>query len=289
MAGPVSKTISIVDKDFSSGSQTKKILSIELGLDGFSFTILDVLEFKYQVLESYQWTEGSSWENICGLLESIIKANPVLTENFERVNIAYFSPQLNLVPFEVFQHLHKDAYHDFVAATPPAHDVITDRLNNLKAYGVYSFPGVLQKKLNYYFPSHRIRHSGSVLIESLLAAAKLREWEADIVLQIRPDHVEIILMDKQQLIFYNAFRYQTLDDLMYYLFFVLEKFNLEASGMRAMLIGEVSLDSELYRMLSAYFRESGFMPRSDFYKYSREFESIPHHFFYNLLNLNSCG
>ncbi len=289
MPGPVSKTISIVDKDFTSGSQTKKILSIELGLDGFSFTVLDVLEFKYQLLESYQWSGGQSWGKISGLLENIVKENPLLTNNFERVNIAYFSPQLTLVPFEVFQHLHKESYHDFVSDSPPGHHVNSDRLNNLKAYGVYSFPDVLQKKLDFLFPVHRIRHSGSVLIESLLAAIKMGEWEADIVLHIRPDFLEVLLIDGQKLLFYNTFRYHAIDDLMYYLFFVLEKFNMDASEQRAMLLGEVSLDSELYRMLSAYFRETGFLRRSDFYKYSREFESIPHHFFYNLLNLNACG
>ncbi|MBW6497480.1 MAG: DUF3822 family protein [Bacteroidales bacterium] len=289
MSGPFRRTISIVDSTFSPGSERNVILSIELSLDGFSFAILDPRHFRYQMLESFHSAKPGQADRLADELEIFIKEHPLLLGSFERVNIAWYQPQYTLVPADLFLHAGKDAYQQFCGPTPDNHDLKADKLNNLEAFGIYPFPEVLRKKLDYLYPSYRLRHTGTVLIESTLAAFRLDELKADLLLHIKPGHFELLLLEGARLVFYNSFAYQTFDDLMYFLFYAMEQFGLDASQTEAMLAGEISLDSRNYEMLSQYFKKVHFVGRSDVYKYGPEFDEVPHHYFFNLLNLNTCG
>jgi len=289
MSGPFRKTISIVDNTFSPGSERNVILSIELSLDGFSFAILDPQHFRYQMLESFHLAHAGQADELAAELEKFIKEHPLLLGSFERINVAWYQPKYTLVPADLFLHAGKDAYHQFCGPTPDYHELKADKLNNLEAYGIFPFPEVLRKKLDFLYPSYRLRHTGTVLIESTLAAFRLGELKADIVLHIKPGHFELMLLEGSRLVFYNSFAYQAFDDLMYFLFYALEQFGLDASQMEAMLAGEISLDSKNYEMLSQYFKQVSFAGRSDVYKYGPEFDKVPHHYFFNLLNLNTCG
>ncbi len=289
MSGPFRKTTSIVDNTFSPGSERNEILSIELSLDGFSFAILDPRQFRYMMLESYRFANAGHIEGLAAELETFIKENPLLLGSFERVNIAWYQPQYTLVPAQLYLHAGKQAYHEYCGPLAQQYELRADKLNNLEAYGIYPFPEVLRKKLDFLYSSYRLRHTGTVLIENVLAAIKLGELKADIVLHIKPGHFELLLLEASCLIFYNSFAYQAFDDLMYFLFYVLEQFGLDASQMEALLAGEISLDSKNYELLSGYFKKVHFAGRSDVYQYGLEFDEVPHHFFFNLLNLNTCG
>jgi hypothetical protein len=289
MSAPFSKTISIGTKTVFPGPERKESLSIELLPDGFSFCILDHQHFRYLALESYRAAEPLTPAQWGGALDQLVKENPLLTAPYERISISWCSPQLILMPFELFLHSEKEAYYKFGNNLPEQHQVMSDRLNNLQAYGLYPFPKEVKKSLDFLFPSHRLRHSGTVLIESLLASLHLGEWHAGIVLHIRKQHFDVLLFEDNKLRFFNSFRYQEFGDLMYYLFFVLEQFELDANTMDAILLGEISLDSERYQTLSQYFNHATFLGRSDVYRYNPDFDALPHHYFYNLFNLNSCG
>jgi len=289
MSGPFRKTVSLISNTFSPGSERNEILSIELSFDGFSFAILDARDFKYLVLESYNFEEKLNTKTLADQVELLVKEHPLLLGSFEKVNISWYHPHFTLVPVSLFLHAGKQEYHKFSGPVLPGHEYKTDKLNNLQAYGIYPIPDTLIKKLGFLFHGHKLRHSGTVLIESLLADLKLGVSITDCFIHIRHGHFELLLFEKFRLSYYHAFAISSIEDLMYYLFYVLEQFGLDASNMQAMLAGEISLDSKNYKQLATYFKKLSFMGRSDIYQYGPEFDEVPHHYFFNLLNLNSCG
>ncbi|MEE4178075.1 MAG: DUF3822 family protein [Bacteroides sp.] len=289
MSGPFRKTVSIVDKDFLPGSERNEILSIELSLDGFSFAILDPRHFKYLMLESYRFDPGSSQDDFPEQLENFIRDYPLLLGSFERISIAWYQPQYTLIPADLFLYAGKDDYHQFTGDFPQGYELKADKLNNLGAYGIYPFPETIRKRLEFLYPAHRIRHTATVFVESLLSSFRLGEVRADLAIYVNQGHFELLLFEGDRLVFYNSFAYQAFDDLMYFLFYVLEQFELDASQVEAILAGDISLDSKEYAYLAQYFKKAGFVSRSDVYKYSPAFDAVPHHGFFNLLHLNTCG
>lgn len=289
MSAPFAKTISIGADGLSRGLETKESLSIELLPDGFSYCILDHQHFRYQVMESFRALQPLNENQWAQAIDHLVRENANLSVSYQKVNISWFSTKLILVPFDLFKHAQKETYYGYANNLPENNLVLADRLNNLQAYGLYEFPAELKARLEFFFPAHRIRHSGSVLIESILAARQLDEWNASLVLHIRRKHFDILLLEENKLLYYNSFLYEEFGDLMYYLFFVLEQFELDANQMEALLLGEISLDSERFINLSQYFKKITFIGRNDVFHYHSEFDALPHHYFYNLLNLNSCG
>jgi len=289
MSGPFRKTISIVSDSFQPGSARNEILSIELSLDGFSFAILDPRNFSYLMLESYRAACGLQPDRLATEIEAFIRNYPLLLGSFERINIVWYHPHFVIIPESLFLHSAKEELFRFCSDVPAGHELKTDKLNNLGAFGIYPCLETLRRKLDFLYPGHRLRHAGTVLIESILAAISLGEQKADLVLHIRSGHFELILLEGTKLVFFNSFAFQTFDDLMYFLFYVLEQFGLDASILDALLAGEISLDSKNFELLSGYFRRVDFVARSDAYKYGPEFDEVPHHYFFNLLYLNSCG
>lgn len=290
MSGPTRKTISIVGKDVSPGCSDHEILSVELLPGAFTIAILDSVQYRYQLLEVYQ-TENNilRYETVTDLLANLIDSNPYLQKVYSKVNISYYSPHLVLVPKNVSEQEDQESAYKFSCFLPAGHSIKVDRLNNLDAFGVYAIPDSLFDNLNQLFPSNKIYHSGSSFIESILATLNLEKWHPDIVLHIRQTYFEVMLIENNTIGYYKLFIYQGFDDLLYYLFYVLQQFKKDALNMQLLLAGEISLDSDSYERIASYFKVAQFVGRSDAYKYAAEFDSIPYHYFFNLLNLNSCG
>jgi hypothetical protein len=290
MSDSLEKSIRIVDQNFSPESDNKEILSIELLPGGFSFAILDASSFRYQVLMSgVVKGTGPELAGPSRLMAADPEIRSLLDRAYLKTTIACFTPRLTLLPNEVFLKEDQESLHRFACNVPRDHTIRIDRLNNMQGFGVYSLPADLVKQLERSFPRHRLWHSGSVLIESTLATARLENWPGDVVLHVRRSIFEVLLLDRKRLVYYNTFRYSEFDDLMYFLFYVLEQFQLDPKTSWAILGGEIAMDSPEFRTLASYFGKVSFTARNDAYRYSAEFDHYPHHYFFNLLNLNFCG
>jgi hypothetical protein len=286
---PFEEQFSIHDTEDVLNRSGKNFLSIELSPGGFSYCILDTERFKYTLLESFTFGPGKDFDYLNKTLEHFAKKRKFLTAFYQRISFAYVGPKSVLVPAELFSYLDKNRFLDFNIYPDDEYDVKVDRLNNLAAYSVYPFPKPLQSKINQLFPGCRIRHHSSCLIENTLYMIRYGAVEAQLVLHIQKGHFEVLLFKDKNLSFYNSFNYLTWDDLFYYLFFVLEQLQLDAKKLDTMILGEVSIGSEFYKKMRLYMKSITFGPRSELFKYCDRFDELPHHYYFNLLNLNSCG
>lgn len=290
MGSPFRKATSIVDKDFAPGSEHNEILSIEILPGGFSYAILDSTQYRYMVLEHFVSDEQGHHGHLpYDAWQSFLDQQPWLKHPFLRIHVSWFSPHLVLIPNEIAAFGDQKSLLQFACGIPHDHSVKSDRLNNLNGFGVYSIPNWLLHLIESNFPFYRLRHTGSVCIESMLSTIQLENQHPDVFIHIRRSSFDIILLENKKLTFFQIFTYQQFDDLLYLLFYVVKQFGLTASDLRVLLAGEISMDSDRYSMLASYFGKVGFVARNDMYKYTDGFDNIPHHYFYSLLHLNSCG
>ncbi len=267
----------------------KKILSIELSLDGFSYCVLDAEKFRYIALESFTFDEIKDFNDLCPVLDELVREKKLLTGSYQRISFALSSNDVTLVPADLFYYSQKNSYLSFNTYTEQETEIRADKLNNLSAFAVYAFPKQLLHKINFLFPACRIRHISTCLIENILYMVRYGRMSHQLVIHVQKGNFQILYFEGENLAFYNSYRYQTWDDLLYYLFFVIEQLGLEPEKLDLMLFGEVGIESEFYKKVKLYFKSFSFGPRSDLYKYSESFDDIPHHYFFNLLSLNACG
>ncbi|HSV76704.1 MAG TPA: DUF3822 family protein [Bacteroidales bacterium] len=288
MNDPLLKTLSAADSAGYTGSGKNQILSIELSLDGFSFGIFDSRNMKPLLIESYQIQDDLTPEHLAASIHELVIKSTILLLPFEKVHLAWYHQQYTLVPNELYHHSAKERYHSLCTNSPEGHFVNTDELSNLYAYGVYPFPEVLNHKLKILFPNIVIKHLATVLIEYVLTALKLEKDGHSVFMHIRSRTFEILIFNYKRLIFYNSFSYQGIDDLMYYLFYVLEQYKLDTSKMIAFLGGEINANSPVLHHLTKYFREISIAPEYLTSIPHDRFEQVPKHVYQNLVNLAIC-
>ncbi len=289
MADSLRNTLRVSDDATLSIAENKKYLSIELLPDGFVFSVMDADRYRFLALEDHR-IEQVPWEvDPVSHLGYFLTKNPLAGKDYRKVIISYYSPQLILAPSATYNPDEKEAVFSFCTPVPGNHYIWSDRLHVMDGYGVYSIPKDLADFIDKMLPGCRIRHYGSGLIENVLASKKLERWNAKVVLHIRSSHFELLLIRNDQLTYYHSFPYQRFDDLLYYLFYVLEQHKMDAGKHDLMVTGELGMDSPGFETLNGFFREVSFPRRNDMFLYSSVFEDIPHHFYFNLLNMNICG
>lgn len=288
MAQAYRNIISISEKS-TIVKPSDQTLSVNLDPDGLSFALLDEGKFTYLALEDYQINSPAIETDGIGILNDIINSSSLLNASFKKISISCFTSELVLVPAKAYDPIQNKQVFTFCAPLPENHRIMTDKLNILDAWGLYSISEELNSFFEKKFPGHRLKHSGSVFIESTLAAQYLEEWKTDIVIHIKDTYFEIILLENQKLLLYQSFKYYTFDDLLYYMFYVLQEYNMDAATKNLLIMGKVSLDTKTFVTLASFFKKVSFPERNDAFQYIRAFEEIPSHFYYNLLNLVACG
>ncbi len=266
-----------------------QILSIGFRPDGFVFSVLDADNFTYLKLEDIQIDSDGYNERYLADIRQFLNENALLKAPFQKTHISLFTPNLLLIPAALYTENEKETIYRFCNKLPDNYLIQSEKLHILDAFGLYSFPREMKRFFDDSFDNYRFRHQGTVLIESALAANQLENWQVDVVLHIKRTFFEIILMEDQKIILYQSFEYVTFDDLLYYLFYVLEQFDRHAAYQKLLLIGEISMDCEAYQTLASLFLKVFFPERNDAYQYTDAFDQIPGQYYYNLLSLVTCG
>ncbi len=285
----IRNTLCLVDKDCLQGLDHEPNLSIELMPDGFVFAVMNPSFFQYCALEKHLWgipPGQPGWKEEFG---HFWEHHPILSQHFARIFMACYSPGLVIVPEDLYDADADQSLYSFCAPPPKSSSMHIDRLNNLSSRGLYYIHDDLTAFFKGVDAGVKISHHGSVLIESTLAAITLKQWDADLVVHVRKTHCDIILLEKGSLIHFSTHQTASVEDLYYYVFYVLNQLGRESSQLRVAVLGEMGLDTPGYDVFYAYFREVIFPPRNDMYLYAPVFDALPHHLYFNLLNLNSCG
>ncbi len=291
MPDPFLSTFQVVDRDWSPGSgDGKNILSIELAPDALSFCVLDARRFRYLMLQSLAWPKDVDFlKSPLAWFYQVLSEHPLLAKSYHKVNVCFFSPGFAMVPIPLFEDHAKASHSGFCASEPSGALKRADRMNNLQAFGLYTVPAPLADILAKTYPQLKLRHASGTLIESTLANARLDDWNVDMMLHFRTSILEVLLFREEKLLYYRAFPYQVFDDLLYFLFLVMGEFGLNSKKLSVVLSGSISMDCAIYDLLKRHFHQMVFAARSDLYTYAPAFDQLPHHYFYNLLNLNACG
>jgi hypothetical protein len=127
-------------------------------------------------------------------------------------------------------------------------------------------------------------HSGSSLINKLSQEDLAKPDK--LFINIQSENIEIVYFDDNGgLRIYNRYEYKAYQDYIYFVLLVADEMKINREEVRAVLMGEVSQDSQLYEMTQRYFRNISFIAQPTDMQFSRAFSEYPKYFNYPLYNL----
>ena len=279
--------ISLFDKSFSIEKTTNYKIYIELSITGFKYTIFDSSSSTFIGLEEYVFDGVFNDFSLVEPLKDIINQVPLLQKPFSKFCVAYANLRSTLIPNAIFKQDQLTLFHQYNFIKQEEDLFLYDSLINLSAKNIYSIPDYIYQ-LFESFKNVSFSHTSSVLIEASLLHSKKEKALSLVDVHVLPNSFQIIAIKNQQLEIYNSFTYQTSEDFIYYLLFVLDQLKIDNEKATIRLLGEVEKNSTICTMLYQYINTINFGNRSDNLKISYILQDLPSHFHYSLFNQYLC-
>jgi hypothetical protein len=279
--------ISLFDKSYADNKTLGYKLYIEVSNDGYKHTILDTETNTFIGFEAYRFTAIYNDYSLVNPLKEIITTNPLYKKVFKNVQVAFVNNRSTLMPNAIFKADKLKSFHQFNFSIQEEDLFFSDQLINLSAHNIYSIPDYVATIFKE-IKNVQYKHFSSSLIEAAIVNAKSNKALSAINVHILPSSFQVTVIKNQKLELYNSFIYQSSEDFIYYLLFVLDQLNINNEEATLTLTGEVEKNSVIYTMLYKYIKTLTFGSRTENLKFSYIFEEIPNHFHHSLFTQFLC-
>ena len=274
-----------VDSSLDTNKSNTYHLSIQAGLDGFSFLIFDPYTSQYLALSHIPFTTLGDTRDLPDILEKTIKDLDLLQIDYDSTSCIICGNKSTLLPAGLFSKENIRSYFEFNHQLDDLDELHYNYLRHLDAYLLFSVYHEISNVLIRKFPNLKIYNQASPFIESALLQMT---GEEQIALNFQSDFFDIIYVRGQKLILHNNFSYRNPKDVIYFILYVYDKLKLDTATVPIVISGNVQAVSAETETISQFFRKVSFGMANKQNHYSFRFNKIPEHLLVNLFNLYHC-
>jgi hypothetical protein len=278
--------ITLVDESFDLKYASEYHLSIQVGLDGFSFCILDVLRKKYLVLQHIPMVVGKT-QFLASKMEAIFDAEKKLNASFQSVAVTYATNKATLLPKSFPE---SDLFVKIASLTndiSKSEDIGVSGLAGFNQQIIFSYPKELLALLNRKYTGFSFKHKSVPLLAAVVD--QQNEKNNTLLINFEKQYIRMIVLKNNQLELYNSFYFKNEADFLYYTLNICHTLHLDPEKDDILIGGYVADDSNYVRQLKKYVSNVYFLKPPSGYYYSNTFDKVQKHQFVSLLNSYQCG
>jgi hypothetical protein len=276
--------LELFDETLDINSTENYELSVQMGFDGFAFSILDTIRNKYVLLRSSEPDENKYFtaDNI----SDIISKDDFLTKKYRKINIIIPSPGFTLVPAPLFDPGKKEEYFTFNLIRNESDVILSNKIPDPDAYIVFSVPKPLFDVSGRFYPAAYPFHHTKPLLNQVSHNSKSSEGHY-IHVHVEKEFFNMLVFDHNILKFSNTFNYRNISDILYY---VLNVFKSTGIGHDEAIhfSGQTEKYDDLYSNFALYIRNLKFTDPSGNFTFSYVFNEIELHRYINLFSATNC-
>ena len=233
------------------------ILSIQINLDGFSFSIYSPVENK--IVGSKVVPLKISNDNlIVHHFEDWVEKEEILQKNFSKIYIVYFSAEFSLIPdFLYSSQLVKAATNRLIDENGQKHaEEVT--INNIgtSAKIVFYLPKNLKEIVGQKFPDAVLINPAQLLIEKV--TTKENKKNSIAILYCRKSFI-MLASKGNQILLANGFTIEHINDLIYFLLNATTQLNLNLKETSLQILEALTKYDGLEELLQPYFSDISYI------------------------------
>jgi|TARA_B110000116_G_scaffold118992_1_gene103113 hypothetical protein len=259
-------------------------LSVEIGLNNFSYCLFDTLTFTYILLKKFDF-QAKDIKESCEKITNIIASEDLLQKEFYSSSLAFNNFPSTLVPTPFYK---EEKNREILSFNHEIEEVLTDKMHQMDAVNIYSVPIDLLNLINKSFPNTQKKCNSSILIDQLLLQNEKTE-KTIVYASIEKKKLEVCVLSENKLEFHNSFTTDTKEDLLYFLLFSMEQLGLSPEKTELVLLDDILKSDEKYNLLYEYVRNISFGNRSENLNFTKELESIKSHQYFCLFSQLLCA
>lgn len=261
-----------------------KELSIQVNLNGLSFCILNRTSNTIEFLNTIGFKRKLTPFEVLNRLKAELSSNTVFSEDFDAVVVIHQNELSTLVPKKLYNEKNKADYLKFNSKILRTDFITQDDILINDSINVY----VPYVNINNYifetFGEFVYKHSSSILYNSVLQKIKTSE-DPEVCININSSTIELLVVEKNQLLLFNVFDYSSKEDFIYYVLFVFEQLKLNVETTQIELSGSITKNDEIFNILFTYVRHIKFIDTDLNFEISNSIENK--NLYQNYLILNS--
>lgn len=276
----MSGQINISMQNFGKVSANADYLVVEI--NGQSVSFCGIKEETTAPLFVYHYKSGS---NLPGLdLPAVFSDLRIDPSGSKKVFINYNTSLFTLCPSILSAGLSHRELLEYNVGSVGDQVVLTDEIG-AEVQFIWSVNDQLKSLLDKSIPNHHLRHQLSVLSELFLRSEEFAK--TSVLLMLESNHAALLVKEGQSLLLANRYEIHSAEDILYYLLFVTEQFQLNPATLQLSVAGNIETDSEIILFLKKYIKHVTPVKGHKSITWT-ELSGMPQHFNYTLLNRLFC-
>lgn len=259
-------------------------LSLLFGQNTFMFAVLSENNQRCVELGHVEINAGSMANDPSDTLVFLINNFLLHQKKFNKVQLSFLSGDFTLLPVAFAATADSKTILNFAAGFSKASVTRQHHLSGLNF--LYAIDQKLITFIENTFLNVSVRHAGATSIDLLMSHHSL--LNTNVFLNIYDTSFELLIKEHNKLIFYNNFRYENNEDILYYLLFTMEQFELDPLHVKLSLAGQIETIGDLALSIKKYFKQLSFVSYHPSLNLEGEMANLPQHYYFTLLNQHVC-
>ena len=285
----LSPTVKVADDTFDPTRIARCTLCIEIDEARFRFCFVEEAPRRYVWLEDYAFDTFLNDEEYLDKLKTLVAAHPYLpSDQWKDVRIAVNTPAFTMIPAPLFRKEYAADYLQLATggAASAESRMLSHPVAPVDAYTLFTMPTAWSDWLLGQYPLQSIDfyHFTCPLIIGAIASHAEHDHPRLVTIHVEATHFILIYTEEKGLKFCNRFPYQNAAEMTYLVLFTMNRLQLLPEELKVLLYGEVTPFSELYAELARFIPKLHFGKSPKTIQYVPEFEDIPEHRYFGLLN-----
>lgn len=240
----------VTDKSFDLEKTFEYILSIQVSLNGFSFSVVcpaknKLLAFNHTPLKI------SSESLITRRFNDWISSKSLLSKTFKKVRLILFNKEFTLVPEKYFNSEIKAEIPDLLFEKKKNTEIAENIIIDQKSRIIFLLPNGLHKIITSYFGEYEIIHPIKLVANQHVKTDK--KYVLNLI--IERGNFYITLFKKDKIFLCNNFDYVHTNDLIYYVLTILKQLSISPKETELVYYG-IFKDQNTLSTLQKYFTDT---------------------------------
>lgn len=230
--------------------KTYRKLSIQVSLSGLSFCVFDLITHKVIAFNEVTFSDNLVIE------EQLWKAFvtfPILTNTYDDIVVIHNNHLNTFVPTSLFDDKYLGSYLQYDVKVFESDLFAYDKLSSYEINNVYVPYININNFLLDQFQTFEYCNSNTVLVKKLLDFSS-KQADKEVFVHLKENHFELVIIRNQELILFNSFEYQTVEDFIYYILFTFEQLQLNPEIVPLHLLGICNKEDEFFKIAYKYIK-----------------------------------
>ena len=182
-------------------------------------------------------------------------------ENFNAFSLISFHNPSTFVPLSFFNKSFCEDYLCLYKKTKDYEIASYDTLEDSNQVNLYSFPQFISKVLKKSKINFGFHHYNTLLYKKILSLNFSNKFDYNIFIHLQFGAMDVFLLQNKFLKFNNCFSVSNTDDFLYYLFFVVEQFNIDTNNLELNFLGKMKSFTPYYEAVEQYHTNINFIDK----------------------------